>query len=145
MFKVLHLNNVELSNKFTQLLKLLRKVGSNLEVLDMGNNSFDFDSYMELIDVIVKMPRLKMLVTLDLFTFANYQQIANKLSNMKSFISWRINFSSDYYAESVKIKNKNKFRRFKQEYIKHLENKFDSNVRITINNPDLSSIINHII
>lgn len=100
---------------------------------------------MTLVDEMAKMPRLKLLVTLNLFTFDNYLKIADKLNRAPSFLAWRLNFSTDYYQLSVKIRSKFKFRKFKSDYLKSLQNKFDARpVKITINDPDLNYILHEI-
>lgn len=112
----------------------------------MGCNTFSYEDYMTLIWEISKMPRLKMLVTLNLFTFDNYLKIADKLNEARSFMAWRLNFSTDYYEQSVKIRSKFKFKKFKNDYLKSLQNKFDSRpVKITINDPDLNFILHEVL
>ena len=54
----------------------------------MGCNTFSYEDYMTLIWEISKMPRLKMLVTLNLFTFDNYLKIADKLNEARSFMAF---------------------------------------------------------
>lgn len=146
------LSNNDLSHDFTSIINLLKKCAGTLEVLDLGCNSFDYATYVKIFDEgIANIQSLKMLITLDVFTFDNYLKIADRLSGFKNFLSWRINYSADYYEHSVRLKNKFKFRKFKNDYIRTLENKFDPSldknhkVKITINDPDLNYILNEIL
>lgn len=144
------LSNNDLGNQCNAVIRLLRKMASNMQILDLGCNSFQFDAYFKIVnEVIVKMDNLRMLVTLDVFKFDHYVKIAEKLSLLDKFVSWRINYSSDYYEKSAKIKNRYKFKKFKQDYVEALERKFSTNnasrsVKITINDPDLNFILNGI-
>lgn len=138
------LRDNELAAHIRSLGLLLNKCAKQMEILDLGCNSFTSDMCMQLLDEIVRMPKLKMLVTLDVLTFDNYVKMADKLNACKSFVSWRINFSSDYYSQSVRIRNKSKFRKFKTQYVKSIENRFVRNVKITINDPDINYILNEI-
>lgn len=145
------LSNNDLTHESAAIISLLKKCSNTLEVLDLGCNSFDYNTYYKIVtEGISKLHNLKMLITLDVFTFDNYLKLADKLSCLRRFLSWRINYSADYYEQSVRIKNKYKFRKFKNDYTKTLENKFDSNltkntvVKITINDPDLNYILNEI-
>ncbi|RNA34549.1 Leucine-rich repeat-containing 14 sw [Brachionus plicatilis] len=60
------LSNNDLGNQCNAVIRLLRKMASNMQILDLGCNSFQFDAYFKIVnEVIVKMDNLRMLVTLD--------------------------------------------------------------------------------
>ncbi|CAF0837130.1 unnamed protein product [Brachionus calyciflorus] len=95
------LSNNDLNAHSDAIICLLKKMKSNLHILDLGCNSFSFDVYYKILNEGIScLTNLRLLVTLDVFTFENYLRIAERLSFLRKFISWRINYSSDYYEKS---------------------------------------------
>ena len=129
----LNLNDTDIANQTENVVKLLRKCASTLQIVNLGLNNFKFEDYLRIMNEIVKMPNLKMLITCQRYNLEEYLRIASKLTDLASLISWRIEYSTDIVNEIISMKNKYKIRRKRKEYRELFSKIFNGRVKIIIN------------